>query len=1453
MEHRKHILTVVFALIAAASFSQTIRNGVLTIANGTTEIKNKEYYGNTEIKKVIIPSSVTKIEGLAFHNCSNLTEIEIPSSVKTIGNAVFQNCTSLTKVTLHEGLTNLSYRLFKNCTNLTEITIPSTVKEFGTEVFSDCKNLTAIRVDRYSDAHTQYSMDKRIAFTNNRPKQTKEQWLAAATRDLVDDGVLYIKPGTTKINGDAYVYASNFTKVVIPSTVTEIGAQAFFGTKVREVTIPGSVKIIKSSAFYCSQLEKAILEEGVEQIDQYAFNTYKKLYIYVPESVNSLAPKNGITNGEAVWTVVQGSYAEEYVKGKCSYEIDYTKPYSSYSGSKAQKISIAQNVSQDYFKNCPNLTQVDIGPDVSKILPGTFGKNVTLRTKRNTYADEWCKQNGYYQSGVLADLNTYTKDRSKEISEDFTRILCDDDSYAEWTSYSFNTHKPLKLEEVDGKLVLTSFMLKACQNVTVTAPNGKALIKNKTIQPLTRTVLCDFNYFTDNVENYTLTTTDAFYKTLSSIPTNWNISFSGFIPRASTKEQRIAEPMTPAYAREWIALVYDMAYVLGLPEYDERCYKAVENKELVTNQARTEFMTKEQMEKLIKKARDWSLVLGRDNLAGSGGGTTLTLIGGWILGVSTSTSWTNAHAFWHEFSHCMGYSHEAGNMCNMELPAPWGEQCWPSIASKLYVDELEKGNPPYIEGRSFFNSNLFSKDGLKPVDPEDDVIENNTLYIADTMPFLDSHSNQTDFTKVVFSNSVQVIKKSALYGTAVQEITIPTTVKEIESLAFHSSNLSKIVIPDSVKSVGDAAFQNCSSLKTAKIGSGLKELNMRLFKSSALKEITIPSNIKVIGNEAFQDCKNLRKVVIENGVQKIGDNAFNGTAIEEIEVPASVTEFGKNITASHVVWIVKLGTAAYDYALSNKYTIKLQQDDLTKIGAEILAQSKNAESAPTDKWQTKTFTSSEVRRKWDFSTALDGSSKYIVTFTYTSGESMICMKDALFTADGKAVAYFPEQRTAGNSPRRIVYEINVPTGTKKLELYALARRSGNGTSNGTVVIESLAGKLKNIMAEITDAATAPTYNWSKGDFTQNDTRRRWDFSSSLNVYTGNSSGTKTNGSGAREYTVTFTFTTGNHKLCLSDVVFTADGKPVAYFSQQRTASSSPRKVVYEISVPNGTKKLEMFALAKTSGGTDSHGTIVVFPKDDGTKEWNIARVIEESKGAVAAPSDMWDRTTVYMNETRRLWDFSSSLKGNAGGKYYVTFRYGKGDNILCLSDVVFTADGKSIAYFPDMCRAGSEQRQIVYEIDVPARTKKLEMIGITSLTGSASFNGTISVESLSDMTSRIISEGKNAVAAPIGTWAGKTFTNEYTLRKWDFSSYQNGGGNYTVTMKSTGGDNFFYLYNVVFIADGKLVGFYPATRKYSMSHCEADYTVEVPAGSKKLEMFGYIKGNSSGTVTITKN
>ena len=1043
---KKILISTLMIVLATGSLSaQTIIDSVLYIDEGTTEIAYKAYYGNKEIKKVEIPSTVTKIGGLAFHNCTNLEEIDIPASVTTIGDAAFQNDSSLTKVTLHEGLTNLSYRLFKSCVSLTEITIPSTITEFGDYSLAECDNLTTIKVDRYTEAHTYFCKDSRLAFTDNPPKQSREQWLATATRDIIEDSVLYIKPGTTVIKGDAYIYAKAFTKVVIPNTVTEIGKQAFFGTNVREVTIPGSVKIIKNSAFYCSHLEKAILEEGVKEIDSYAFNTYRKLYIYVPNSVDTLAANNGITNGEAVWTVVQGSYAEEYVKSRCSYNIDYTQPYSAYSGETALKVSINGNVSTDYFKNCPNLQSVDIGPGVTEIVSGTFADNLTLRAKRNTYADTWAKQNGYYLCGVLADLNVYIKDASKQIEEDFTRILCDDDSYANWTSYKYVIQQPLKLEEVDNKLVLTSFMLYPCENVTVTDKNGKTLISNKTIQPLTRTVLCDFDFLTDSVENFTLTTDDAFYKELTSIITKWTISYNGTAIRL-TKTEMPTNPllaMYPVYCREWIATIYDHAYVIGSDEYEALLNKCVEEKLLFTDKEMTQNLTKEQMDKLLNRSRNYSLVLGHCDGGGLGGGNLIYLVGGWLYEFGVMYP----HGFYHEFSHCMDWGHTDGNMCDDDMPNGYVR-----IGATIYKQLFEAGDLPYTD-KYLLNSKFFSYNELRTPDPAEDEVIDSVLYIGEGIPCVQAHKEQTDFTTVEIPSSVSVLGNSAFYGTKIENVEIPSSVTIIKKLAFHScEELKTITIPSSVKEIGDAAFQNCTSLTSVEIPNSLRELNTKLFKSSGLTEITIPANIKLIGKEAFADCQNLKTVVIENGVRKIDNNAFYNTGIDTIEIPESVTEIGKNITPKGVVWKVKYGSTAYYAAMENNYLIALEPEFNEENAAQIIADSENAEAASTEGWKKNDFTSSYERRTWDFSSKLEGAGTYTITFKYTGGECMLSLADALFTADGKAIAFIPERRTAGSNPSKIVYEISVPAGTESLMFYALARTGGGTDSKGKITV-----------------------------------------------------------------------------------------------------------------------------------------------------------------------------------------------------------------------------------------------------------------------------------------------------------------------------------------------------------------------------------------------------------------
>ena len=74
---------------------------------------------------------------------------------------------------------------------------------------------------------------------------------------------------------DEYAFnGSSLRNVTLPSTVTEIGENAFCGTKLSgELRVPGTVKNIGNYAFYsCTLLTAIILEEGVETVGYYCFS-----------------------------------------------------------------------------------------------------------------------------------------------------------------------------------------------------------------------------------------------------------------------------------------------------------------------------------------------------------------------------------------------------------------------------------------------------------------------------------------------------------------------------------------------------------------------------------------------------------------------------------------------------------------------------------------------------------------------------------------------------------------------------------------------------------------------------------------------------------------------------------------------------------------------------------------------------------------------------------------------------------------------------------------------------------------------------------------------------------------------------------------------------------------------------------------------------------------------------
>ena len=987
------VLIAVFVLAAGPLLAQNqIIDSVLYIAEGTTKIKNSAYYGKTNFNKVVIPESVTEIGGLAFHSCSKLKEVEIPASVDTIGNAAFQNCTSLTKVTLHNGLKNLSYRLFKN-TAISEITIPASVTEFGNEIFANCDSLTTIRVDKYSEAHAFYNTDSRMQLTDNEPVQTQKQWLATAKYSILDDTVLYVGHGVTKISDGQYKDNQNITEIRFSETLEKIGSYAFRkNTGLKKVVIPGNVKVIREGAFWdCSNLEEVVIEEGVEEIHVYAFyNCLKLNSVTLPKSVKNIEPEGLYWNNKdtRVFHCYAGNVAYNYALNN-NYLIDIIGVDEQYADSidmKQLSLTANKTVKAGLLRDLP-IERVDLNNEIVEIGENAFNDKTTLRIKRDTYADEWAKANGYYLCGVLADLNVYTKDKSKQIDEDFTRILCDDDSYANWTSYKFQVQQPLKIEEVDDKIVLTSFLLEPCGNVTV-SQNGKAIICNKTIQPLTRTVLCEADG-TTSPDDFSVSSDDSLYQILTNLAIDWTIKFNGGTIRktATATETNPLYPMYPVDCREWIATICNYAYVIASSEYRELCFKGVEEKWFVTDEAQTQFLTKEQMDALLEKAYVHSFKLGRCGGGGLGtvNGSSIWLLDIWYRNLGSK----EPHGYFHEFSHNMGWNHNDGNMCNKGAGNGFGEKCWPMMGATIFKQFFAAGELPYND-KNLFNSACFSYEELHKPDPAEDVITDSVLHITEGVPCVTSHKNQTDFTKVVIPESVEVISSSAFYGTKITEVEIPSSVKRIE-------------------------------------------------------------------NQTFQECKDLKSVVIADGVRKIGDNAFKSCAIDTIRIPSSVTELGSSITSKNVVWVVERGSAAYYNALENNYTIVLLPESEEAVTAQIIAESATADTASISGWQTGDFEKTYARYRWDFSGELKGAGNYTVTFKYTGGSCMLCLSDALFVADGKAIAHFFERRTAGNNPRQIVYEITVPAGTEKLELLALAKTDGGTESKGTVKVEYLGG------------------------------------------------------------------------------------------------------------------------------------------------------------------------------------------------------------------------------------------------------------------------------------------------------------------------------------------------------------------------------------------------------------
>jgi len=335
----------------AIEWSFDTSTGALTIS-GTGAMPNYQdtdkYYGRTpwrdyilNIKTITINSGVTRIGDWAFAHCHSLSKVTIPSTVTSIGEGAFKCCCeSLTSIAIPNSVKSIGEEAFSFCSALKSLTIPDSVTTVGSSAIWFCQSLKTLTIGTGMTALEGLAPSSCYSLTTIK--------VSANSSYLYSDeyGVLYNKNKTTLL---CYPMGNTRTSYTIPSTVTSIGASAFFDSVTLEsVTIPKSVKSIGPYAFNSSSVTNVYYLGtvanwlGIEIMKDAFYNCRYNLYF----------------NGELVEDVV----VPNTVSGIGDYAFNYCNSL--------KTIDISNNVSaigNSAFRGCKSLNTVTYGKTLRTI------------------------------------------------------------------------------------------------------------------------------------------------------------------------------------------------------------------------------------------------------------------------------------------------------------------------------------------------------------------------------------------------------------------------------------------------------------------------------------------------------------------------------------------------------------------------------------------------------------------------------------------------------------------------------------------------------------------------------------------------------------------------------------------------------------------------------------------------------------------------------------------------------------------------------------------------------------------------------------------------------------------------------------------------------------------------------------------------------------------------------
>ena len=227
--------------------------------DGKTVNKIHSYaFNGMGLTSLFIPDTVVEIGSNAFAN-NKLTQLYVPASVTKINSQAFEN-NKLTNLTLEEGLKTMGDSCFKN-NQLTVALVPGSVTSLG--ACSYCDNPIPNPSFLYVQSGDSVDYSRIRGYIGDLTEFSGKNFIIPPQVNGIP---------LTRIESSAFKSMSlSGWNVVIPSTVTYIGGNAFWGSGIGSVNLPNGLQYIGDSAFYSNNLTAISIPDSVTYIGSLAF------------------------------------------------------------------------------------------------------------------------------------------------------------------------------------------------------------------------------------------------------------------------------------------------------------------------------------------------------------------------------------------------------------------------------------------------------------------------------------------------------------------------------------------------------------------------------------------------------------------------------------------------------------------------------------------------------------------------------------------------------------------------------------------------------------------------------------------------------------------------------------------------------------------------------------------------------------------------------------------------------------------------------------------------------------------------------------------------------------------------------------------------------------------------------------------------------------------------------